>query len=99
MVGAGDFDGDSKSDILWRHTGGDVAIWFMNGAALTSGVDLGPVNLAWQVASTGDYDGDGKADIIWRHTGGDAAIWLMDGIIARPGSAIAPITTTWGIVE
>ena len=33
IVGTGDFDGDGKSDILWRHTTlGDVWIWLMDGA-------------------------------------------------------------------
>ena len=33
IVGTGDFDGDGKSDILWRHTPlGDVWIWLMDGA-------------------------------------------------------------------
>ena len=27
----GDFNGDGKSDILWRNTNGDTSIWFMNG--------------------------------------------------------------------
>ena len=27
----GDFDGDGKSDILWRDISGNVAIWEMNG--------------------------------------------------------------------
>jgi hypothetical protein len=30
----GDFNGDGMSDILWRDTSGNVAIWEMNGAAV-----------------------------------------------------------------
>jgi len=29
--GLGDFDGDGKSDLLWRHDNGQVYIWEMNG--------------------------------------------------------------------
>jgi hypothetical protein len=32
-VGVGDFNGDAKADILWRHTDGSIAIWLMNGTA------------------------------------------------------------------
>ena len=37
IVGAGDFDGDGKFDLLWRDTSGDMAIWFMNGAQIAVG--------------------------------------------------------------
>lgn len=30
-----DFDGDAKSDILWQHTDGTVAIWFMDGLTIS----------------------------------------------------------------
>ena len=32
VLGLGDFNGDSKADILWRHDSGAVAVWTMNGA-------------------------------------------------------------------
>jgi hypothetical protein len=39
----GDFNGDAKSDILWQHTDGSVAIWLMNGLNEFSGAGvLGP---------------------------------------------------------
>src|SRR5262249_56998427 len=31
VQGIGDFDGDGKSDILWRNDSGQVYIWEMNG--------------------------------------------------------------------
>jgi subtilisin family serine protease len=31
-----DFNGDGKSDIVWRNTSGTIAIWLMNGATLSS---------------------------------------------------------------
>ena len=34
IVGTGDFNGDGKSDILWRDTSGNVAIWEMNGTTI-----------------------------------------------------------------
>ena len=35
-----DFDGDGKSDILWRDTSGDVAVWLMNGATVSQSAGL-----------------------------------------------------------
>jgi hypothetical protein len=34
IVGTGDFNGDGKSEILWRDTSGDVVIWEMNGTSV-----------------------------------------------------------------
>jgi hypothetical protein len=51
IAGVGDFDGDGRSDILWRHDAtGQNLIWFMNGATLTSLTFLDTVPLAWSVA-------------------------------------------------
>jgi hypothetical protein len=48
----GDFDGDGKSDILWRNTAnGAVAIWFMNGVQVSSPAPVGTVGLDWTVQS------------------------------------------------
>ena len=35
----GDFNGDGKSDILWRNTNGEMAIWLMNGAQVLAHPD------------------------------------------------------------
>ena len=34
VEGTGDFNGDGRSDILFRDTGGAVVEWLMNGAAI-----------------------------------------------------------------
>jgi hypothetical protein len=47
-----DFNGDGKSDILWRSTGGDVAMWFMNGATISAGAGLGNVPNVWTIQNT-----------------------------------------------
>jgi hypothetical protein len=50
VVGTGDFNGDGKSDILWRNSNGDVGIWLMNGTqTLSQPVDLGNVPTNWAV--------------------------------------------------
>src|SRR5262249_76703 len=44
-----DFNGDGKSDIAWRDTGGNAAVWLMNGAALVKSAGLGTVPMVWSV--------------------------------------------------
>jgi FG-GAP repeat len=47
----GDFNGDGKSDLLWRDTSGDTAIWFMNGTSVASIQSVGNVSTTWTVQS------------------------------------------------
>ena len=93
-----DFNGDGTADILWRHTSGAVALWFMNGAAIAS-VDLLPsVTTDWTIVGVGDVNGDGRPDILWRHTSGAVALWLMNGPAIIGTSVLGTVTTDWTIV-
>src|SRR5258706_1104858 len=57
-----DFNGDGKSDILWRDTSGNVAVWEMNGTTVlnpnTAGVENVPTT--WSIVGQRDFNGDGK---------------------------------------
>jgi len=91
----GDFDGDGKSDVLWRNTNGAVAIWKMNGVKAPSYLFPGSAAAAWHIIGSGDFDGEGHADILWHNDNGGVAVWLMDNAGARSavkvvGTAIAP---------
>jgi hypothetical protein len=87
IVGVGDFNGDGKTDILWRNFSsfgpniGRLDIWFMDGATISRGATIPdrPLPFEWMIEGIGDFDGDGKADILWRHTFGLIEIWFMDG--------------------
>ena len=85
-----DFDGDCKSDVLWRNSAtGEDYLWLMNGRTIATGGYLRTVSdPAWQIVGTGDFDGDGKADILWRNAvTGQNYIYLMNGLtIASEGS-------------
>ena len=82
-----DFDGDGRTDILWRNAStGDTAIWLMDGLSVKPGgaaVILSGA-LGWTVTNVRDLDGDLKADLIWRSSTGATAAWLMDGVSAKP---------------
>jgi hypothetical protein len=85
-----DFNGDGKSDILWRDQFGTVVIWEMNGGAILAGVGGQNVSKDWSIAGTGDFNGDGKTDILWRNKNGTVAIWEMNGgqVLASVGGQV-----------
>ena len=95
---AHDFNGDGKSDIAWRNSNGDVAIWLMNGTQTLSAPDIGNVPTSWSIVGQRDVNGDGYADLIWRNTNGDVAIWLMNGTQVLSAPDIGNVPTNWTIV-
>jgi hypothetical protein len=93
-----DISGDGKSDILWRNTNGDVAIWFMDSATILSSVGLGNVSTTWTIVGQRDFNGDGFADILWRDNSGNVAIWLLNGLgeILQAGG-LGNVGTAWSV--
>jgi hypothetical protein len=79
-VCAHDFNGDGLSDIAWRDTSGNLAIWLMNAGQILSAGSLGLVPTTWSIVGQRDFDGDGNYDLLWRDSGGNTAIWLMNGM-------------------
>ena len=92
VVGAGDFNGDDKSDILWQGSDGTPAIWLMDGTNASWAGAVGAFNPGpnWQIKGSGDFNGDGKSDILWQGHDGTAAMWLMDGTNATFVGAVGP---------
>jgi hypothetical protein len=96
-----DFDGDRKSDILWRHaTQGDVWLWPMDGAAKTAETFIRTVpDTNWEIRGLGDQTGDGKADILWRHkTTGDIYLWPMNGSTPISETYVGTVDPAYDIV-
>jgi hypothetical protein len=92
-----DFNGDGKSDIAWRDTGGNAAVWLMNGAALLQSGGLGSAPTTWSVVGQRDFNGDGKADWLWRDTSGNVAIWFMNGAQVAQSAGVGNVATAWSV--
>jgi subtilisin-like proprotein convertase family protein len=106
MVGTHDFNGDQRTDILWRHNAsGENVMWFMEKNTLVSGTFTNPPALAdvnWQMAGTGDFNGDARPDILWRHdVSGENVVWFMNGHTLTSGTFTTPPSlpdTNWKMV-
>jgi hypothetical protein len=96
-----DFNGDTKSDILWRDTSGNMAIWEMLGTTILNpnSAGLGGVSTSWSIVGQHDFNSDGKADLLWHDTSGNLAIWEMSGTtILNPNSAgLGAVSTVWTV--
>ena len=100
VEGIGDFDGDGRGDILWRHVAsGATYVWFMSGtSAVDAGYTTGSAAASWSIEGVGDLDGDGRDDILWRHTSGLLYAWLMEGLDPAAGSASMPsVDVAWQV--
>ena len=103
VAGTGDFNGDSRDDILWRHTSGVIGQWSGQAGQFTnnSGVAANPVDMSWSVVGLADYNGDGRDDILWRHGSGEIGQWLSapNGSFANNGGAAANLVDpSWMVV-
>jgi FG-GAP-like repeat len=95
VEGVADFDGNGKTDLLWRNTvDGRLSAWFMNGTSATGTSPLTPSQTPdtdWHVEGVGDFNGDGKPDLILRHqTTGYLFALFMDGVVSTGGTLLTP---------
>jgi FG-GAP-like repeat len=79
IAGVGDFNGDGRSDILWRNDDGTVTDWVgdANGGFTANWANFhnNPGSM-WQVVGTGDFNGDGVDDVLLRSNDGTMTDWL-----------------------
>jgi len=47
----GDFDGDGKADLVWRHTDGTTYLWRMNGLTVSAFEPIANPGGTWEVVA------------------------------------------------
>jgi hypothetical protein len=80
VVDTFDFNGDGRSDILWRNIDGSFSIWnaTSSGFAENSYTDRS-VSSDWRIAAVADTNGDNKDDVLWQRSDGAISSWLSTG--------------------
>lgn len=106
IVGSGDFNGDGRADVLWRHQDGRITDWLGRADGAFSNNDeiaLSSVPAAWKIVGTGDFNGDGRTDLLWRNTNGGLSDWLgrSDGSFANNDAAAytTGVPTSWHVAD
>ena len=98
-----DFNGDGRSDILWRDSSGQFGDWLSaaNGSAsYNSAAGLTTVGNDWHIAGTGDFNGDGRVDILWRNDNGAVGNWLANaggGFAYNSAAGVIGVGNDWHI--
>jgi hypothetical protein len=106
VVGTGDFNGDGRSDALWRNSDGMLSNWLgqENGGFIPNDANAAVmVSLSWSVVGTGDFNGDGRDDVLWRNgSTGEISDWLATsngGYVANDAAALRTAPTSWHVVD
>jgi uncharacterized protein YegP (UPF0339 family) len=101
VIGAGDFNGDGRDDILWRNAQtGENYLYPLNGTTILPGEGYlrTVADQNWVMSRIGDFNGDGKADIFWRNVvTGQNYVYMMSGTSITnegPVRAVA-VETDW----
>jgi hypothetical protein len=82
-INAKDFNGDNRTDILWRNVyTSELSVWLVNDGQAPQAVSLGTIDPSngWMPVEAKDFNADGSADVLWRNAAsGELAIWLLNG--------------------
>lgn len=101
IVGTGDFNGDGRSDILWRNDNGQLTEWqgTAAGGFVTVGMPGYAIPTNYRVALIGDFNGDHYDDILLQDPAGNVVEWIgqAGGNFTANGSGNAAGSSTWNI--
>lgn len=85
LVGVGDFNRDSKPDLLFQRKSGRAAgsmeIWIMAGVRRVETIQIEDAGLDpdWNAVGVGDYDFDGRPDVVGQRVTGELVVKFIQG--------------------
>ena len=94
-----DFNGDGKSDILFRSSSIDESLWLyeMDGHSIIESNKVTPLNPNYEIVHIGDFTGENKVDILIRHSITDILyLFEMDGPTVKSRKVIGKLDR-WSI--
>jgi hypothetical protein len=94
-----DFDANTASDVLFRDTSGNVAMWEMTlgtGAVQKANV-IGTVASNWSITGQRDFVGNGYSALLWHDTVGNLAMWQMNGPAIQGVTTYDPVPSTFQV--
>ena len=95
-----DFNGDGRSDFLWRNDNGAISIWnaTAEGSFTPSSYFDASIGNDWKIAGIGDFNNDGREDLLWRNANSAITIWQSTGTgFTRNAYDHAPVGTGWQV--
>ncbi len=91
VVATGDFNGDSKVDVIWTSAARDIYMWLGSGTGFTSS-KVGTYPAGWAIVGAGDVNGDGKSDLLFHNaTMRQFSYRIMDGKTTKGSALIGPV--------
>lgn len=88
-----DVNGDSRSDVVWRHSNGSNYVWLLTSGGTTPTSLPAVSDSNWKIQGRGDYNANGKADLLWHNSAtGEVYVWLMNGASISSAAPVATIT-------
>jgi hypothetical protein len=91
-----DFDGNGRSDLLWRNDAGQIAVWQTNSSGvLSSAVALGSAPASAHIEGTGDFNQDGRGDILFRSVDQTLAVWQTNGQQLQSINVLGSASAAW----
>ena len=83
IVGAGDFNNDGSSDIVWQSNQGQMYVWLMDGTNFVEGAYLlagKPTASTTKLVSIEEFNADGRPDLIFESNTGVLSIKFLNGM-------------------